>query len=55
MLLPNNISELSQYMCDPLNRKDYMYCVVQCKNGYGLAVTNTSVSSMHKYVLFMER
>ncbi len=24
ILLPNNISELNQYMCDPLNRKDYM-------------------------------
>ncbi len=24
LLLPNIISELNQYMCDPLNRKDYM-------------------------------
>ena len=42
ILLPNNISELNQYMCDPLNRKDYM--CRRCKNGYGPAVTYQSSS-----------
>ena len=40
--LPSNISELNHYMCDPLNRKDYM--CGKCKNGYGSAVTYQSVS-----------
>ena len=42
MLLPNNLSELNQYMCDPLNRKGYMCS--QCKNGYGPPVTHHSLS-----------
>ena len=42
VLLPNNISELNQYMCDPLNRKDYMCS--ECKSGYGQAVITESAS-----------
>ena len=36
ILLPNDISELNQYMCGPLNRRHYMCS--ECKNGYGLAI-----------------
>ena len=42
LLLPNNISELNQYMCDPLNRKDYMCS--RCKHGYGPPITYHSLS-----------
>ena len=40
-IMPNSISELNRYMCDPLNRKDYM--CKECKNGYGPAVIFQSV------------
>ena len=42
VLLPNNISELNQYMCGPLNRKDFM--CNECKDGYGPAATYESES-----------
>ena len=34
-MLPKNISEINQYMCDPLNREGYMCS--KFKNGYGPA------------------
>lgn len=36
--LPNNVSELNDYMCGPLNRKGAMCS--QCTDGYGLSVTS---------------
>ena len=36
--LPDNISELNDYMCGPLNRKGRVCS--ECKDGYGLAVTS---------------
>ena len=36
--LPDNISELNDYMCGPLNRKGEL--CRECKDGYGLAVTS---------------
>ena len=42
ILLPNNISELNPYMCDPLNRKNYMCS--DCKSGYGPAIISESAS-----------
>ena len=33
ILLPNNISELNEYMCRPLNREDYL--CNKCRSGYG--------------------
>ena len=42
ILLPNNISELNQYMCDPLNRKHYLCS--DCKSGYGPAIISESAS-----------
>ena len=41
ILLPNSVTELNHYMCDPLNRRDYM--CRKCKNGYGPAVSFQSV------------
>ena len=41
ILLPDSVSELNRYMCDPLNRRDYM--CKECKNGYGPAVSFQSV------------
>ncbi len=46
LLLPNNISELNQYMCDPLNRKDYLCS--DCKSGYGPAIVSESASCANK-------
>ena len=46
ILLPNNISELNQYMCGPLNRKDYLCS--DCKNGYGPAIISESTSCANK-------
>ena len=40
VVLPSNISELNQYMCGPLNRKDFM--CNECKDGYGPAATYES-------------
>ena len=40
ILLPNDISELNQYMCGPLNWKHYMCS--KCKSGYGPAVISES-------------
>ena len=42
ILLPNNISELNQYMCGPLNRKGYL--CNKCKSGYGPPVIAESAS-----------
>ena len=36
--LPDNVSELNDYMCGPLNRKGRVCS--ECKDGYGLAVTS---------------
>ena len=36
--LPDNISELNDYMCGPLNRKGRLCS--ECKDGYGLATTS---------------
>ena len=42
VLLPNNLSELNEYMCGPLNRKDYICS--ECKSGYGPAIISESAS-----------
>ena len=42
ILLPNNITELSSYMCGPLNREDYL--CNKCKSGYGPPVIAESAS-----------
>ena len=52
ILLPNNISELNQYMCDPLNRKNYLCS--DCKSGYGRAIISESapcVNECYRYVV----
>ena len=36
--LPDNVSELNDYMCGPLNRKGRLCS--ECKDGYGLAATS---------------
>ena len=36
IVLPENISELNNYMCGPLNRKNYLCS--DCKSGYGPAI-----------------
>jgi hypothetical protein len=36
--LPDNVSELNDYMCGPLNRKGRLCS--ECKDGYGLATTS---------------
>ena len=46
ILLPNNISELNQYMCDPLNRKNYLCS--DCKSGYGPAIISESASCVNE-------
>ena len=46
ILLPNNISELNQYMCGPLNRKDYLCS--DCKSSYGPAIISESASCANK-------
>ena len=46
LLLPNNISELNQYMCGPLNRKNYLCS--DCKSGYGPAIISESASCANK-------
>ena len=38
IVLPNSVFDLNRYMCDPLNRENYM-CKECKKNGYGPAVT----------------
>ena len=46
ILLPNNISELNQYMCDPLNRKNYLCS--DCKSSYGPAIISESASCVNE-------
>ena len=36
--LPDNISDLNRYMCEPMNRKGLLCS--QCKDGYGLSATS---------------
>jgi hypothetical protein len=36
--LPDNVSELNDYMCGPLNRKGRLCS--ECKDGYGLGMTS---------------
>ena len=36
--LPDNVSELNDYMCEPLNRKGRLCS--ECKDGYGLSTTS---------------
>ena len=45
ILLPTNISELNLYMCDPLNRKNYL--CGDCKSGYGPAINSESASCVN--------
>ena len=45
ILLPNNISELNQYMCGPLNRKNYLCS--DCKSGYGPGIVSESASCVN--------
>ena len=40
--LPNDISGLNEYMCGPLNRKNYLCS--DCKSGYGPAIISESAS-----------
>ena len=40
--LPNNISELNNYMCGPLNREGVVCS--ECRDGYGIAVTSPKFS-----------
>ena len=42
VLLPDNISELNQYMCGPLNRKGYRCS--ECINGYGPTIISEPAS-----------
>ena len=39
ILLPSDISELNQYICGPLNRKDHLCS--ECKSGYGPSMVFT--------------
>ena len=49
--LSNNISELNLYMCEPLNREDYL--CNRCKNGYGPPVTSESDSASCANVCYL--
>ena len=44
ILLPSDISELNQYMCGPLNRKDHLCS--ECKSGYGPAIVFTPCTNV---------
>lgn len=44
ILLPNDISELNQYICGPLNRKAHLCS--ECKNGYGPAMVLTMCTNV---------
>ena len=39
--LPDNISELNSYMCEPMNRRGLL--CNECKDGYGLSATSTKL------------
>ena len=44
ILLPNDISELNQYICGPLNRKAHLCS--ECKNGYEPAMVLTMCTNV---------
>ena len=44
IMLPDDISELNQYICGPLNRRNYLCS--ECKSGYGPAVFITSCTNV---------
>ena len=44
ILLPNDISELNQYICGPLNRKAHLCS--ECKNGYRPAMVLTMCTNV---------
>ena len=50
MLLPDNISELNQCMCGPLNRKNYMCS--ECKSGYGPAIISEPASCSNNILCY---
>ena len=47
ILLPDDISELNQYMCGPLNRRDYL--CGECRSRYGPAAFLTSCTNVCYY------
>ena len=49
VFLPRNLSRLNEYMCGPLNRKNYL--CRDCKHGYGLAInTMTCTKECYKCI-----